>query len=188
MTNQNDQLWLIHNTALTNCDQLRPTFCKECSSHVNGISCLLSTLPQWCYKSVIGSRFYSGVVPSCWQVNYTAKEILDALSNMIYKKKLIDKHVLQGKKLSVGEKVYGYSIMLAIWLFLHSGTGPPIETTWFFTAGEISTQGGATMWLDYWGPKAPGSCYYALLGSPFPYKTCLRVCSSMKAEPTIGGE
>ncbi len=28
-----------------------------------------------------------------------------------------------------------------------------------------------------------GSCYYALLGSPFPSKSCLRVRSSMKAEP-----
>ena len=35
----------------------------------------------------------------------------------------------------------------------------------------------------YWNPKAPGSCYYALLGSPFPSKSCLRVHSSMKAEP-----
>ena len=26
-------------------------------------------------------------------------------------------------------------------------------------------------------------CYYALSGSPFPYKSCLRVRSSMKAEP-----
>ncbi len=38
--------------------------------------------------------------------------------------------------------------------------------------------------LDYWGPKAPGSCYYALLGSPFPSKSCLRVRSSMKTEPS----
>ncbi len=37
--------------------------------------------------------------------------------------------------------------------------------------------------LDYWGPKAPGSCYYALLGSPFPYKSYVRMRSSMKAEP-----
>ncbi len=37
--------------------------------------------------------------------------------------------------------------------------------------------------LDYWGPKAPGSRYYALLRSQFPYKSCLRVRSSMKAEP-----
>ena len=37
--------------------------------------------------------------------------------------------------------------------------------------------------LDYWGPKAPGLCYYALLGSPFPSKLCLRVRSSMIAEP-----
>ncbi len=37
--------------------------------------------------------------------------------------------------------------------------------------------------LDYWGPKAPGSCYYTLLGSPFASKSCLRVRSSMKAEP-----
>ncbi len=37
--------------------------------------------------------------------------------------------------------------------------------------------------LDYWGPKAAGSCYYALFGSPFPSKSCLRVRSSMKAEP-----
>ena len=29
-TNQNDNLWQIFNTALTNCDQLRPTFCLEC--------------------------------------------------------------------------------------------------------------------------------------------------------------
>ncbi len=27
---------------------------------------------------------------------------------------------------------YGYSFMLAIWLFLHAGTGPPIETIWLF--------------------------------------------------------
>ncbi len=31
MTNQNDQLWLSLNTALTNRDQLRPTFCFECN-------------------------------------------------------------------------------------------------------------------------------------------------------------
>ncbi len=40
---------------------------------------------------------------------------------------------------------------------------------------------------DYWGPKAPGSCHYALLGSPFPSKSCLRVRSSMKAEPKEEG-
>ncbi len=38
--------------------------------------------------------------------------------------------------------------------------------------------------LDYWSPKAPGSCYYALMGSPFPSKSCLPVRSSMKAEPS----
>ncbi len=32
------------------------------------------------------------------------------------------------------------------------------------------------------------SCYFALLGSPFPSKSCLRVRSSMKAEPYNGVE
>ena len=32
------------------------------------------------------------------------------------------------------------------------------------------------------------SCYYSLLESPFPYKSCLRVHSSMKAESREGSE
>ena len=37
--------------------------------------------------------------------------------------------------------------------------------------------------LDYRGPKAPGSCYYAQLGIPSPYISYILVRSSMKAEP-----
>ncbi len=76
---------------------------------------------------------------------------------------------------------YGYSFMLAIclflhagngapietiWLFLHAGTGPPIQITLFFCFMKIKDRSISGCELDYRGPKAPGSCYYALLGSP----------------------
>ena len=54
-------------------------------------------------------------VPSCCQVNWNAKKILDVLSNTIW----LFLHAGTGLPIQT------------IWLFLHVGTRPPILTTWF---------------------------------------------------------
>ncbi len=113
-------------------------------------------------KGVIGP-----VVPSCWQVNQNANEILDALSNMIQKENSPINMFDKGKKLSVQSGGRGGQIQAKVIVGY-------IRYVFAYCCYCV---------LDYWGRKAPGSCYYALLGSSFPSKSCLRARSSMKAKP-----
>ncbi len=87
------------------------------------------------------------------------KKILDALSNMTYRSWAthIDRH--------------GYSFMLAIWLFLHAGTWPPIETIWLFLHAWNGLPIQTTWFLLYDGSKVHSKTanFIANLATIMPY-------------------